>query len=157
MPPRSLLKFKNYEVHAITTAADGRLNANIATWVMQSAMKGRYLSVALHKPDYTLELALSSKILNVNLLSEPQKRHVQRLGRQSGRAIDKFSRLPHALDARGCPYLTEAVGYAACELHDTADSGDHLLLVCRVLGQVVLHPQAPVLTLHYLQEMGYSR
>ena len=156
MPPRSVLKYKDYEVHAISTRAGERLNINIATWMMQSAMKAKYLSVALYKPDYTIELVRESGILNVNLLAIPQKRHVNRLGRKSGRDTNKFNRLPHDFDERGCPYLTEAIGYVQCKVHDIADSGDHEIFVCEILRQRVLNPDQEVLTHGYLKEKRLS-
>lgn len=154
---RSLLKFKNYEVHAVTTAFEGQKNANIATWMMQSGMKGTFLSIALYKTDYTIELVRKSGMLNVNLLSMEQKSLINKLGRKSGRDIDKFKNLPHAFDERGCPYLTEAIGYIACQVHDTADSGDHELFTCRILRQAVLNPDKEVLTYRYLKEAGLIR
>ena len=154
---KSLLKLKNYEVHAISTAYNGQKNANIATWVMQSAMGGKYLTVALYHVDYTFELVRQSGLLNVNLLAETQTALIRTLGRQSGRDVDKFRRLPWALDARGCPYLTEAIGYIACEVENSLPSGDHELMVCRVVHQQWLHPEKPVLTHHYLRAKGLVR
>jgi flavin reductase (DIM6/NTAB) family NADH-FMN oxidoreductase RutF len=156
--PRKLLKYKNYDVHSITTAtADGRQNANIATWVMQTAMGGRVLTVALYQPDYTIELVREIGILNVNLLTTDQTGLIRKLGRQSGRTTDKFKNLPHALDERGCPYLTEAIGYAQCRVTASLPAGDHDLFVCEVLKQVVLHPDKTVLTNHYLIEKKLVR
>jgi flavin reductase (DIM6/NTAB) family NADH-FMN oxidoreductase RutF len=155
--PRSVLKLKDYEVHSISTAHAGKQNANIATWVMQSGMKGSFLTVALYKVDYTVELVRQSGVLNVNLLAQEQKNLLTKLGRRSGRDTDKLQRVPHALDARGCPYLTGAVGYIGCEVHDSADSGDHEVFCCRVLGQYLLHPDQPVLTHHWLKEQGLVR
>jgi flavin reductase (DIM6/NTAB) family NADH-FMN oxidoreductase RutF len=154
--PKKLLKYKNYDVHSITTrTADGRQNANIATWVMQTAMGGTHLVVALYKPDYTIELVRESSLLNVNLLAIDQTSLIRKLGRQSGRPVqgrtkDKFKNLPHTLDERGCPYLTEAVGYAQCQVVHTTDAGDHELFICKVLKQVVLNPDKTVLTNHFL-------
>ncbi len=132
MPPK-LLKLKNYDVHSITTATvDGRQNANIAIWVMQAAMGGKMLCVALYRVDYTLELVKEAGLLNVNLLAEEQTRLIAKLGRKSGRNVDKFKNLPYALDERGCPYLTEAIGYVQCRVTGYADAGDHELVICEV-------------------------
>ncbi len=157
MAHRSVLSFKDYEVHSVTTAHGPQHNANIATWVMQTALKGKGVAVALYKPSLTYELALASGMLNINLLAEDQKGLVGILGRKTGRMTDKFSRLPHAFDGRGCPYLTGAVGFVACEVLDTADALDHVLFSCAVLGQKVLNPGANVLTYRFLKENGYTR
>jgi len=158
MSGKSLLKYKNYDVHSITSATpDGRKAANIATWVMQSAMGGRLLTVALYNVDFTIEIVRESGLLNVNLLAEDQTRLIQKLGRQSGLNVDKFKRLPFALDERGVPFLTEALGYAACRVMNSVESGDHTLFVCEVLKQVVLNPDKVVLTNHFLRKTGLIR
>lgn len=161
--PKRLLKYKNYDVHSITTATagtperDGRKNANIATWVMQTAMNGKMLVVALYKVDYTIELVRESSILNVNLLAADQPGLIRKLGQQSGRDKDKFKNLPHALDERGCPYLTEAVGYGQCRVLHSTDAGDHELFICEVLSQVVLNPDKTVMTNDFLKEKKLVR
>ncbi len=166
--PKRLLKYKNYDVHSITTiTTDGRRNANIATWVMQTAMGGKVLAVALYKVDYTIELVRESNILNVNLLATDQPGLIRKLGQQSGRPgpatpgsgrnKGKFSSLPHALDERGCPYLTEAVGYVQCRVLHSTDAGDHELFICEVVKQVVLNPDKAVMTNNFLKEKKLVR
>jgi flavin reductase (DIM6/NTAB) family NADH-FMN oxidoreductase RutF len=154
---KRLLKLKNYDVHSITSVHGGRTNGNIATWVMQSAMQGKYLTVALDREDFTIGLVKQSGWLNVNLLAEEQARHVPVLGRKSGRDRDKLKTIPHGLDARGCPYLLEAVGYVQGEVEDSVVSGDHELFVVRVISQKVLNSNRVVLTNRYLVEKGWVR
>lgn len=154
---KSLFKLKNYEVHSVTTAYKEQFNANIATWVMQSAMQGKFISVALFKVDYTLELVKQSGILNINLLAETQTNLINKLGRKSGRTSDKFKKLNYSLDERNCPVLNEAIGYIKCEVYDFADSFDHEIVVCKVLGQKVLNPEAKPLTINYLRDKNLVR
>ena len=155
--PKRLLKYKNYDVHSITTVSGERKNANIATWVMPTQLGGGMLAVALYKIDYTIELVRESGLLNVNLLARDQTALIARLGRKSGRETDKFKRLPHALDERGCPYLTEAVGYAQCRVVRSVDGGDHEVFICEVLKQTVLNPDKEVLTNDFLLAKGLVR
>jgi len=149
--PRRLLKYKDYDVHSVTTVANGKRNANIVTWLTQTDMGGKVLAVALYKVDYTIELVRESGILNVNLLAVDQPGLIRKLGQQSGRDKDKFKNLPHALDERGCPYLTEAVGYVQCRVRHSTDAGDHELFICDVIKQVVLNPDKEVMTNSYLK------
>ena len=160
--PKRLLKYKNYDVHSITTVAaagttNQRQNANIATWVMQTALGGSRLAVALYKVDYTIELVRESGLLNINLLAQQQTGLIRKLGRQSGRDHNKFNRLPHDYDDRGCPFLTEAIGYAQCRVLSSIDGGDHDVFICEVIRQVVLNPDKPVLTNQYLIERKLVR
>lgn len=155
--PKSLLKYKNYDVHSITTVQEGNYNANIATWVMQTAMGGKTVCVALYKIDYTIELVRASKTLNINLLHTGQTNLITKLGRRSGKDSDKFKNLKHDFDSRGCPFLTEAIGYIQCKVLHSTDAGDHELFVCEVLKQVVLNPEKEVMTNHFLREKGLVR
>lgn len=156
---KRLLKYKNYDVHSITTAAGNptRYNANIVTWLMQTDMGGKVLTVALYKTDYTIELVRESGVVNVNLLAADQTKLIRKLGQQSGRERDKFKNLPHELDDRGCPYLTEAIGYAQCRVLHSVDAGDHELFICEVLKQVMLNPNKDVMTLALLREKKLIR
>ena len=149
--PRRLLKYKDYDVHSVTTVSSGKRNANIVTWLMQTDMGNKALAVAPYKVDYTIELVRESGILNVNLLAADQTGLIRKLGQQSGRNKDKFKNLPHALDERGCPYLTEAVGYVQCRVSHSTDAGDHELFICDVIGQVVLNPDKEVMTNTFLK------
>lgn len=155
--PKSLLKYKNYDVHSITTVHDGRINANIATWVMQTAMGGKVVCVALYKIDYTIGLVRDSGLLNINLLHTEQTSLINKLGRKSGKDSNKFKNLKFELDNRGCPFLTEAIGYVQCKVLHSTDAGDHELFICEVIKQVVLNPEKEVMTNHYLREKGLVR
>lgn len=160
--PRKLLKYKNYDIQAVTTVAGlgsdtPRRNANIVAWVMSTDMGGKVLAVALYKVDYTIELVRESGLLNVNLLATDQINLVRKFGQQSGRERDKLKRIPLRLDERGCPYLTEAIGYAQCRVLHSTDAGDHELFICQVEKQVVLNPDKPVLTYELLREKKVIR
>jgi flavin reductase (DIM6/NTAB) family NADH-FMN oxidoreductase RutF len=156
---KRLFKYKNYDVHSITTVAGNpaRYNANIVTWLTQTDMGGKVLAVALYKPDYTLGLVRESGLLNVNLLAIDQTKLIRKLGQQSGRETNKFKNLPHAFDERGCPFLTEAIGYAKCRVLQFVEAGDHDLCICVVMKQVVLNPDKDVLTLNLLREKKLIR
>ncbi len=154
---KSLLKYKNYDVHSVTTAHGKHLNANIVTWLMQVAMGGKMLCVALYKIDYTIELVRESRLLNINILAKEQTNLIAKLGRKSGRDSDKFRNLKYDLDDRGIPFLTEAIGYIQCKVLHSTDSGDHEILVCEVLKQVILNSEKEVMTHHFLREKGLVR
>jgi flavin reductase (DIM6/NTAB) family NADH-FMN oxidoreductase RutF len=154
---KSILKFKNYEVHAIGSANEGTLNLNIASWVMQTSMNGKTVVVALYKPDLTIELVKKSNRLCISFLAENQTNLISKLGRKSGRETDKLSKLDYGISPGGCPFLNQAIGYLDCEVLNWADGGDHQLAICKVNKTVILHPEKPPLRLNYLREKGLIR
>lgn len=155
--PRSLLKLKNYEVHSIGVVVAGQTNFNIATWVMQTAMDGSQLVVALYKPDFTLELVKKGGCFSLNLLAEDQTKLISKLGRKSGRNSDKLKNLAFQMDLDGLPFLTESIGYVSCRVINWADGGDHELAICKVLGQKILNPEKKAMTINYLREKKLVR
>ncbi len=157
MPPQKLLKLKNYQVHSVTSAHQGKTNANIITWAMQSDLGGTMITIALYKTDLTIELVRSSGIFNLNFLATKQTKLISSLGRKSGRERDKLNKIPHGFDERNCPYLSESLGYLRCALHDQCDSVGHQIFVATVLGQVWLNPHAEPLLLSELREKGLVR
>jgi flavin reductase (DIM6/NTAB) family NADH-FMN oxidoreductase RutF len=121
-------------------------------------MQGKFLTVALDKTDYTIQLVRESMMLNVNLLAQDQaKKLISKLGRKSGLTSNKFVNLPFEMDDRGCPYLKESIGYVQCKCVGSIDSGDHELFVCEVLKQITLNPDKEVLTNNYLRDNGLVR
>ncbi len=155
--PKSLFKLKDYDVHAITSIDGSASNANIATWVMQTDMGKKYLTVALYKPDYTIELAKKSGILNIHWLGSDFTKHLNLLGRKSGRDFQKLAKISHIPDFRGCPVLSDAIGCLHVNIVSWADAGDHELAICQVEKQTLLHPEKEVLTLNYLREKKLVR
>jgi flavin reductase (DIM6/NTAB) family NADH-FMN oxidoreductase RutF len=155
--PKSVLKFKNYDVHAIGSSFGKKKNLNIATWLMQSAMGGKMVVVALFKPDLTLELVKASGRLCVSLLAENQANLITKLGRRSGRNSDKLKNLDFGLDSWENPYLNGGIGYMECEVISWADGGDHELAICKVLKSKTLNPKEKPLTLNYLREKNLVR
>ena len=154
---KSLLKLKNYELHAIGSSFEGRFNCNIATWLMQTSMDSKTIAVALFKSDLTIEWVKSSNRLSVNFLSQPQSRVINVLGRKSGRDTDKLKKIGFGISPGGCPFLLESIGYLDCEVSHWAEAGDHEIAICKVQKVVVLNPEKEPLRLNYLREKGLVR
>lgn len=155
--PHSLLKLKDYDIHAVTTVSGNNTNANIVSWAMQTDMNKKVLVVALYKPDYTITLAKESGLLNLHWLGRDFAKHLSLLGRKSGREINKLLKINYESDFRGCPVLLDAIGCLHLEVINWADAGDHELAICRVAKQTWLHQDKEMLRLSFLREKGLVR
>ena len=155
--PVQLTKLKNYEVHSVTSALGETLNANIATWVMQSALKGTHLTVAMATEDFTYELVSQTGRCNVHLLGRGQMNYINRLGRKSGRSGFKLKRIPYETDPFGLPILTESIGYFQCIVEGWLESGDHTLASCRIEKMISLNRDQIPLRVDDLRERGLIR
>lgn len=156
MPVR-LTKLKNYEVHSVTSAGKDTINANIATWVMQSALKATHLTVAMAAEDFTYELISQTGRCNVHLLGMDQMNYINRLGRKSGRDGFKLKRIPYELDDFGLPVLAETIGYFQCKVEGWLESGDHWLASCRIEKMVSLNRDQIPLRVDDLRAKGLIR
>ncbi len=154
---RKLLKFKNYDLHAVTTRLGEKCNANIVAWIMQTSRDPVLLTIALEKNDLTISIVEQTGRLVINLLAENQTSLIRRLGQVSGATRDKLRAGETAFLTSGLPFLTGAIGYIECEVTAAADSGDHRLFIVRPLSQKVLSPTSVPLTYQRVRELGLIR
>jgi flavin reductase (DIM6/NTAB) family NADH-FMN oxidoreductase RutF len=139
--------------------ADGRVNGMMADWVMQVSFDPRLVVVSFEPNSHTLENVRERRFFTVNLLAqdEPSMDLARRFaqphsgtkvqGRKGSTATAvhyKLEGVDHTTTANGCPVLDDAMGWAECELVDTQDIGDHVLVVGAVLDGGVLREAEPL-------------
>jgi flavin reductase (DIM6/NTAB) family NADH-FMN oxidoreductase RutF len=72
------------------------------------------------------------------VLQRGQLELARRFGTQSGRDSDKLAGLRWRAGRHGAPILEDALAYFDCELSDSMRSGDHELVVGRVVDGGIL-------------------
>jgi flavin reductase (DIM6/NTAB) family NADH-FMN oxidoreductase RutF len=97
--------------------------------------------VALDRRSALLARVLATRRLGVNVLSSADDELAVRFARSGA---DRFAGVDWR-PAQGLPRLDSAAGWAACELQQVIEGGDHLLLV----GLVVHAESRPVAPLVY--------
>jgi flavin reductase (DIM6/NTAB) family NADH-FMN oxidoreductase RutF len=70
----------------------------------------------------------------------------RRFGTQSGRDCDKLAGVPWRPGRRGAPILEDAIAYFDCELTESMGTGDHVLVVGRVVDGGILASDVPPMT-----------
>lgn len=144
-------------------ALDGEPNAMMADWVMQVAFKPRLVAVAFEKDAHTLENIRADGVFTVNMLSKDGEsmqlasRFAQPYyGRKvKGRAGVAMTEVHHKLDGieyslleSGCPVLDLAMGWLDCGVEQFVETGDHVLVVGRVLDGAIVR-EGDVMTSTY--------
>lgn len=103
--------------------ADGVAGATVSSFCSLSAEPPLVL-VALDRTSDTLQWLLAARRFSVNVLSSEQE-HIARLAAMKGPA--KAGAITFGLDG-GAPRLAGAASWMACELCETFEGGDHVIV-----------------------------
>jgi flavin reductase (DIM6/NTAB) family NADH-FMN oxidoreductase RutF len=130
-------------VAIVTTAnQDGPHGATVSSLASVS-LRPALLSIALDRKSSLLARILGSGRFGVNVLGCTQDDLAMLF---ASRGVERFSQVRWTT-AEGLPRLEGTAGWAACELHQTVEAGDHLLLIGRVIT-ASSSPQPPLIYGH---------
>ena len=146
----------------VTIDTAGQANMNICTYVTSVSLKPKRMAVAVYHDTKTLAnlQARPDHPVLLQLLTSSLAPVVRVCGQQSGKQIDKISRLQKRYGIayrQGLPYLAAAAGYLV--LVDpvvTPVSGDHTVYTFSVAAHKNLQDQ-PILTTEQLRQQKYIR
>jgi len=127
-------------VVVITTKWDQKLNGMSAAWVSRASEQPFLVMASVYKKNYSYDLIQNSRIFAVNYLREGQQNLAIHFGKQSGREVDKFRRVPYFSEKTGAPILEECLAYLDCRVINQMDSGDHTIFLGEVLAGRVIAP-----------------
>jgi len=122
---------------AIVTTADndGPHGATVSSLASVS-LRPALISIALDRKSALLARILAAGRFGVNVLGCSQDDVATLFAR---RGVDRFDNIIWSLSG-GVPRLEGAAGWAECELHQTVEAGDHLLLL-GLVHRAVTSPQ----------------
>lgn len=129
-------------VYVVGAAQDERRDAFTAAWVMQTSFDPLLLALSVNPQNAAYPLLRGSGAFTVSVLQRGQLELARRFGTRSGREQDKLAGVRWHPGRRGAPILDEALAYFECELSASVRTGDHELVVGRVVGGRILDPDA---------------
>jgi flavin reductase (DIM6/NTAB) family NADH-FMN oxidoreductase RutF len=138
----ALFRQLTHGVYVVGVANGGRVDVFTAAWIMQVSFDPLLLALSINPANASYPLLHSGGSFTVNVLKREQLELARRCGTQSGRERDKLTGVRWRPGRHGAPILEEAVAYFECELGDSMRSGDHDLVVGRVIDGRVLAPDA---------------
>jgi flavin reductase (DIM6/NTAB) family NADH-FMN oxidoreductase RutF len=127
-------------VVVITTKWGPKMNGMSAAWVSRASEQPFLAMASIYKENYSHDLIKNSGIFAVNYLREGQQSLAIHFGKQSGREVDKFRKVPFFTEKTGAPILKDCLAYLDCRVIKEMDSGDHTIFLGEVLGGRVLAP-----------------
>ncbi|MBE3581506.1 MAG: flavin reductase family protein [Thermoanaerobacteraceae bacterium] len=136
--PCAVIGAKKGEVHDLTTVA----------WVTQESMDPPQITVALHPQRYVLELIRQAGEFVLSLLAHDQEKIASFCGSRSGRDTDKIKALGLELEPSRevhTPRLKRALANLECKVAGEYTSGDHVIVVGRVVAADMDPDQKPLL------------
>jgi Conserved protein/domain typically associated with flavoprotein oxygenases, DIM6/NTAB family len=129
-------------VYVVGAAQDERRDAFTAAWVMQTSFDPLLLALGVNPQNASYSLLRASRAFTVSVLKRGQLELARRFGTRSGREQDKLAGIYWHPGRSGAPILDEALAYFDCELTDTLRTGDHELVVGRVVEGRLIAPDA---------------
>ena len=144
------LPYGIYVVGTVEQGEDGepRPNGMIADWVMQVSFTPRLVAVAFENDSSSLRRIRANNAFTVNLLTADQdglelaRRFVQpsdgakikgRSAEAAAQHHDKLAGVDYSTTEAGCPLLDDALAWLSCEAQQFVPSGDHTLVLGRVI------------------------
>jgi flavin reductase (DIM6/NTAB) family NADH-FMN oxidoreductase RutF len=124
----------------VVTIRHGRRETGmLASWVQQCSFDPPLITLAVNKERSILEWFEDGTLFVVNILPEGSKSLVAHFGKGFDDGAPAFTGLK--LEAHpGPPVLSDANAYLDCSVSGRCDAGDHILILARVTGGRVLHP-----------------
>lgn len=130
-------------VAIVTTADDNGPHGATVSSLASVSLRPALLSIALDRKSALLARILDRCAFGVNVLGRGQDDLAMVF---ASRGVDRFTEVGWSMDCR-LPRLEGSVGWAACELYQTVQAGDHLLLV-GLVRHAASSPQPPLIYGH---------
>ncbi len=123
-----------YGLYVITAKDDCKDTGCIANAVVQVTNTPNRVAVTLNKANYTHDVIMATKKLNVNCLSVDAPFDVfVNFGFQSGRDVNKFETWPLLRAGNGIAYLPKYINsFMSLEVEAVHDLGTHSMFICSV-------------------------
>lgn len=129
-------------VYVVGAAQGERRDAFTAAWVMQVSFDPLLLALSVNPHNASYPLLHASGTFTASVLKRGQLELARRFGTRSGREQDKLAGVRWHPGRGGAPILDEALAYFDCEVTQAFPTGDHELVVGRVVDGRILDPGA---------------
>lgn len=146
---KAALDLMNYGMYVIGSRGPAGLNVMAAHWLMQISFRPRMVALSLENDARTLANVRETRVFSVNVMGEESRQLVASflqpanptkiIGRTGQpQVVDKLAGVDYKTMATGCPILRDALAWMECEVEGGLPTGDHTLIVARVVdgGQI---------------------
>ena len=149
----------NLPVYSISSKANGKANMHIITYCTAISMQPKRFICGIYHGTQTLMNVKASNEFVLQLLDEKQYRLVDLLGKNSGKEIDKISRLQkrdELAEWNGYLILKNCLAVMHMKIVSEFEGGDHQCFLCDILSYKNINDGHP-LTLDTLRKHNLIR
>lgn len=129
-------------VYVVGATHNEQRGAFTAAWVMQVSYNPLLLALSINPEHASYPLLKGSGAFTVNVLKQGQLELARRFGTLSGREHDKLAGVRWHPGRSGAPVFEDALAYFDCEVTGRYPSGDHELVLGRVVDGRIIDPNA---------------
>jgi flavin reductase (DIM6/NTAB) family NADH-FMN oxidoreductase RutF len=130
---KQALRAFTYGLYAISCADEGEVNIFTANWLTQISFEPPLLALSVENDSKSLPMIQRSRKFTVNVLHSGQRELAGKLGKSAIYHPEKLADIEYTLGANGCPLLTGALAWVACEVRHSVEAGDSTLFVAEVV------------------------
>ena len=131
-------------VSVVTVGRGGVENALTVSWASPVSFDPPQMMISVDKLHYSADFLRSTKNFCLNVLRDGQQRLAGQFARQTMAHEEKMAGVPTRESETGAAILTEALAYFDCEITAVHETGDHLMVVGRVVDAGVLGEGDPL-------------
>jgi flavin reductase (DIM6/NTAB) family NADH-FMN oxidoreductase RutF len=131
-------------VSVVTVGRGGVENALTVAWASPVSFDPPQMMISVDRLHYSADFLRSTRNFCLNVLRDGQQRLAGQFARQTMANEDKTEGVPTRESETGAAILTDALAYFDCEISSIHETGDHLMVVGRVVDAGVLGEGAPL-------------
>jgi flavin reductase (DIM6/NTAB) family NADH-FMN oxidoreductase RutF len=124
----------SYGLYVIGSKSDAEVNGMTANWLTQVSFAPRMLAVAIEAESHTMKNIQASNVFSVNIVAEADTNLIEKFVEPQERAGNKLGGVDFRTEQTGCPILERALSWLECEVVQTVMTGDHQLVIGRVVN-----------------------
>lgn len=129
-------------IFILTVGSGQRSTGMLTSWVMQAGFEPPMISVGVKLGRYVCDWLTAGQPFVLNLVGDGQTGLLKHFGKGFEPEEPAFEGLEIGHCARGVPVLRAAMGHLECEPAGHLDSGDHRVLLAKVVRGKLLQSEA---------------
>jgi len=142
----------NYGLYIVTSKNGEDFSGCVVNTVTQITAEERPKAiVAINKENYTCQIALKAKKINISILSqEADMILIGKFGFRTGKEFNKLENTESIIGTNGIPAVTEkAVGYMEANIINEIDCNTHYLFILEIQEAEILNEKQPLSYSYY--------
>lgn len=143
-------------VTIVSTVKDGFWKGTTASAFTSVSLEPPMVLIALARRLYTRQLIVEAGHYAVSILGVQHERIARIFAGMHAEIEDRFAQAAWRTAETGSPILQDAVSWVDCALEQVVESGDHTLLIGRVLACAASPQPAPPLLYHHRLWGGFQ-